>query len=448
MKSKTVYVCSNCGTKSARWQGRCPTCGEWNTFVEEQISTSTNTKKPEIANQAPLLFSQIQADSTYRLLTGIEEFDRVLGGGIVPGSVVLLGGDPGIGKSTLLLQISGKFNSENCLYVTGEESLNQISLRSKRIFRKDEDIQILAETNLESIFENIKALDNLEFVVIDSIQSMSSNNIDAIAGSLLQIRECTNEITNFAKKNNITFFLIGHITKEGAIAGPKVLEHIVDTVLQFEGEKNYNYRILRTLKNRFGSTNEIGIFEMTDEGMVEVKNPSEIFLSNPTDESGVAISCAIEGSRTILLEVQALVTPSNFAYPQRITNGFEMRRLQLILAVLEKRLGLNFSSRDVFINIAGGVMISDPALDLAVACALISSFKDQTLPQKNVIIGEIGLTGEVRGVSNMSQRLLEIQKLKFPTAFIPEISLQKLHDKFELELTPVSNVMQTFSKIF
>ncbi|HPD33347.1 MAG TPA: magnesium chelatase domain-containing protein, partial [Candidatus Kapabacteria bacterium] len=288
----------------------------------------------------------------------------------------------------------------------------------------------------------------LQFLVIDSIQSISSDKIDAIAGSLLQIRECTNQITNFAKKSDITFFLIGHITKEGVIAGPKVLEHIVDTVLQFEGEKNYNYRILRTLKNRFGSTNEIGIFEMTEDGMIEVKNPSEIFLSNPTDESGVAISCAIEGSRAILLEVQALVTPSNFAYPQRITNGFEMRRLQLILAVLEKRLGLNFSSRDVFINIAGGIMISDPALDLAIACALISSFKDQKLPQQSVIIGEIGLTGEVRGVGNISQRLLEIQKLKFPNVILPEISAQKLHDKFELELIPVSNVLQTFSKIF
>ena len=447
MKSKTIFVCSNCGTRSARWQGRCPTCGAWNSFVEEEVEQHT-IKRTTQQGQEPILISQIQSDSTSRILTGIEEFDRVLGGGMVQGSVVLLGGDPGIGKSTLLLQVSGKFNPLNCLYITGEESLNQISLRSKRIFHKNEDIQILAETNLENIFEKLTALDNLQFVVIDSIQSISSDKIDAIAGSLLQIRECTNQITNYAKKSDITFFLIGHITKEGVIAGPKVLEHIVDTVLQFEGEKNYNYRILRTLKNRFGSTNEIGIFEMTEDGMIEVKNPSEIFLSNPTDESGVAISCAIEGSRAILLEVQALVTPSNFAYPQRITNGFEMRRLQLILAVLEKRLGLNFSSRDVFINIAGGIMISDPALDLAIACALISSFKDQKLPQQSVIIGEIGLTGEVRGVGNISQRLLEIQKLKFPNVILPEISAQKLHDKFELELIPVSNVLQTFSKIF
>ncbi|HRT67911.1 MAG TPA: DNA repair protein RadA [Bacteroidota bacterium] len=447
MKSKTIFVCSNCGTRSARWQGRCPTCGAWNSFVEEEVEQHI-IKRTTQQGQEPILISQIQSDSTSRILTGIEEFDRVLGGGMVQGSVVLLGGDPGIGKSTLLLQVSGKFNPLNCLYITGEESLNQISLRSKRIFHKNEDIQILAETNLENIFEKLTALDNLQFVVIDSIQSISSDKIDAIAGSLLQIRECTNQITNFAKKSDITFFLIGHITKEGVIAGPKVLEHIVDTVLQFEGEKNYNYRILRTLKNRFGSTNEIGIFEMTEDGMIEVKNPSEIFLSNPTDESGVAISCAIEGSRAILLEVQALVTPSNFAYPQRITNGFEMRRLQLILAVLEKRLGLNFSSRDVFINIAGGIMISDPALDLAIACALISSFKDQKLPQQSVIIGEIGLTGEVRGVGNISQRLLEIQKLKFPNVILPEISAQKLHDKFELELIPVSNVLQTFSKIF
>ncbi|MEN6294634.1 MAG: DNA repair protein RadA [Chloroherpetonaceae bacterium] len=447
MKAKSVFVCSNCGARSARWQGRCPSCGAWNSFVEEVLS-QTNTPKSKSKQSTPTLLSQVQNESTERILTGNEEFDRVLGGGIVPGSVVLIGGDPGIGKSTLLLQISGRFQPENCLYITGEESLNQISLRSKRIFHKDEDLQIIAETNLETIFDSIKDLENLEFVVIDSIQSMSSNNVDGIAGSLIQIRECTNEITNFAKKNNLTFFLIGHITKEGAIAGPKVLEHIVDTVLQFEGEKNYNYRILRTLKNRFGSTNEIGIFEMTDEGMVEVKNPSEIFLSNPTDESGVAISCAIEGSRAILIEVQALVTPSNFAYPQRITNGFDMRRLQLILAVLEKRLGLNFSSRDVFVNIAGGIVISDPALDLAIATALVSSFKDQKLPLNSVIIGEIGLTGEVRGISNISQRLSEIQKLKFQNAILPEISFQKLHDKFELDLIPVSNVSQTFEKIF
>ncbi len=447
MKAKSVFVCSNCGARSARWQGRCPSCGAWNSFVEEALS-QTNTPKSKSKQSTPTLLSRVQNESTERILTGNEEFDRVLGGGIVPGSVVLIGGDPGIGKSTLLLQISGRFQPENCLYITGEESLNQISLRSKRIFHKDEDLQIIAETNLETIFDSIKDLENLEFVVIDSIQSMSSNNVDGIAGSLIQIRECTNEITNFAKKNNLTFFLIGHITKEGAIAGPKVLEHIVDTVLQFEGEKNYNYRILRTLKNRFGSTNEIGIFEMTDEGMIEVKNPSEIFLSNPTDESGVAISCAIEGSRAILIEVQALVTPSNFAYPQRITNGFDMRRLQLILAVLEKRLGLNFSSRDVFVNIAGGIVISDPALDLAIATALVSSFKDQKLPLNSVIIGEIGLTGEVRGISNISQRLSEIQKLKFQNAILPEISFQKLHDKFELDLMPVSNVSQTFEKIF
>ncbi len=447
MKAKSVFVCSNCGARSARWQGRCPSCGAWNSFVEEALS-QTNAPRSKSKQSTPTLLSRVQNESTERILTGNEEFDRVLGGGIVPGSVVLIGGDPGIGKSTLLLQISGRFQPENCLYITGEESLNQISLRSKRIFHKDEDLQIIAETNLETIFDSIRDLENLEFVVIDSIQSMSSNNVDGIAGSLIQIRECTNEITNFAKKNNLTFFLIGHITKEGAIAGPKVLEHIVDTVLQFEGEKNYNYRILRTLKNRFGSTNEIGIFEMTDEGMVEVKNPSEIFLSNPTDESGVAISCAIEGSRAILIEVQALVTPSNFAYPQRITNGFDMRRLQLILAVLEKRLGLNFSSRDVFVNIAGGIVISDPALDLAIATALVSSFKDQKLPLNSVIIGEIGLTGEVRGISNISQRLSEIQKLKFQNAILPEISFQKLHDKFELDLIPVSNVSQTFEKIF
>jgi DNA repair protein RadA/Sms len=446
MKTKITYTCSNCGYRSARWQGRCPSCESWNTFVEEQ---STSVKKSNIIskNEKPILISEIKDFKTERLKFGIEEFDRVLGGGMVPGSVVLIGGDPGIGKSTLLLQVCGKVPAGQCLYVSGEESKHQLALRFNRVFSKDEDLEILAETNLDSVLSVLED-NSYKFAIIDSIQSVYSPEVDGIPGSLLQIRESATRLTDFAKKTGTTIFLVGHVTKEGYIAGPKVLEHMVDVVLQFEGEKNYSYRILRTLKNRFGSTNEIGIFEMVEAGLREVSNPSELFLANITDTPGVAISAAMEGSRPIIIEAQALVTTTGYNYPQRTTNGYDMKRLQLILAVLEKRLGMIFGNKDVFVNIAGGFRIDDTSLDLAVATALISSNSEISLPEKTVIIGEIGLTGEVRSVPHLEQRINEAVKLGFDQIVLPSVSKSKIHRKGNIKTIFVDNLRDTFQKLF
>ncbi|OGU59866.1 MAG: DNA repair protein RadA [Ignavibacteria bacterium GWF2_33_9] len=446
MKSKIFYVCGNCGYRSARWQGRCPSCESWNSFLEEETKSSTK-KSSRAKAETPILISEVKNLTTQRITIGINEFDRVLGGGLVPGSVVLIGGDPGIGKSTLLLQVSGKTKPGDCLYVSGEESKQQIALRFKRVFQNQEDLQILPETNLETILATLEN-NNYDFAIIDSIQSVYSSDIDGIPGSLTQIRECAIKLTEFAKRTNTSVFLIGHVTKEGFIAGPKVLEHMVDVVLQFEGEKNYSYRILRTLKNRFGSTNEIGIFEMVDSGLREVSNPSELFLAEVTNTPGVAISAVIEGSRPIIIESQALVTSTGFSYPQRTTNGFDIKRLQLILAVLEKRIGISFSNKDVFVNIAGGFRIDDTSLDLAIACALISSNSEISIPDKTVIIGEIGLTGEVRNVPFIEQRINEAIKLGFTNIILPEVSKGKFKKKTHTRYEFVTNLNDIFSKIF
>jgi DNA repair protein RadA/Sms len=446
VKNKTYYVCSNCGYRSAKWLGRCPNCDSWNSFTEEQ-KTSTTKMQRSASQEKPVLISQIVDLKTERINIPINEFNRVLGGGIVPGSVILIGGDPGIGKSTLLLQVSGKFNVGSCLYVTGEESKQQIAIRAKRILNSNEDFKILSETNLEAIFTQIENTD-YDFIIIDSIQSIYSSEVDGIPGSLLQLKECTVKLTEFAKKSGTAVFLIGHVTKEGYIAGPKVLEHTVDVVLQFEGEKNYSYRILRTLKNRFGSTNEIGIFEMVEKGLREVLNPSEIFLADQIDSPGVAISAAMEGSRPILVEVQALVSSSGYSYPQRTTNGYDIKRLQLILAVLEKKLGINFNNKDVFVNIAGGFRFDDTALDLAVAVSLISSNSEISIPEKTVIIGEIGLTGEVRSVSQIEQRIGEAEKLGFKNVVLPKYILNKLSKSYKIKLITVENLSDTFKKLF
>lgn len=446
MKNKTYYVCSNCGARSAKWLGRCPNCNSWNTFVEEQTHSSKKTKEI-LSNEKPTLISQIVDLKTERVIIPINEFNRVLGGGIVPGSVILIGGDPGIGKSTLLLQVSSKFKVGSCLYVTGEESKQQVAIRAKRILTSGEDFEILAETNLESILNQIENKE-YDFVIIDSIQSIYSSDIDGIPGSLIQLKECTVRLTEFAKKSGTAVFLIGHVTKEGYIAGPKVLEHTVDVVLQFEGEKNYSYRILRTLKNRFGSTNEIGIFEMVEKGLREVLNPSEIFLADQIDSPGVSISAAMEGSRPILIEVQALVSSSGYSYPQRTTNGYDIKRLQLILAVLEKKLGINFNNKDVFVNIAGGFSFDDTALDLAVAASLISSNSEISIPEKTVIIGEIGLTGEVRSVSQIEQRISEAEKLGFQNVILPKYVLNKLSKSYKIKIITVKNLSETFQKLF
>lgn len=445
MKNKIFYVCQSCGYRSAKWLGKCPSCEAWNSFSEE-ISNDSRKTRHSTSNEKPLLISQVEADTINRYFSTIQEFDRVLGGGIVPGSVILLGGDPGIGKSTLLLQVCSQFPIEDCLYISGEESKQQISMRFRRIYGNRKDLEIYTETNLEEIL-NVLKTKNCKFVIIDSIQSVYSDQIDGLPGAILQIRECASKLTEFAKQSSTAIVLVGHITKEGNLAGPKLLEHIVDVVLQFEGDKHYSYRILRTLKNRFGSTNEIGIFEMGDRGLMEIKNPSEIFLNNLINTPGVAISCAMEGTRPLLVEVQALVSNSGYSYPQRNSNGFDMKRLQLILAVLEKKLGMNFGNRDVFVNITGGLRIDDTAIDLAVAMATISSYYETIIPQKAIVIGEVGLTGEIRSVSHMDSRVKEADKMGFQSVILPKLASSK---DFSKTIKPifVDTLNIAFDKIF
>lgn len=449
MKQKVVYECRECAYKSPRWLGHCPNCDAWNSF-DETVETG-QTKKSSQSRIKPanaLTLGEISTEAQYRLLTGIVELDRVLGGGIIPGSLVLVGGDPGIGKSTLMLQMCGKLSEYNPMYITGEESYQQIKYRAARIEGIPDSLLILSETNAESINHAMQTTDS-QVIIIDSIQSVSTDKIDSTPGTITQVKECASLFMQTAKKMNKAVFLIGHVNKEGSLAGPKILEHLVDTVLQFEGEKTYSYRILRSLKNRFGSTNEIGIFEMLEKGLMEVVNPSEVFLTGRnTDESGIAIAASLEGSRPILLEVQALVTPSSFGMPQRTCNGFDNRRLQMILAVLEKRIGIPFSHQDVFVNVAGGVYLNDSSEDLAIAAALVSSFKDVPVGTKSVIIGEIGLTGEVRSVSAIEQRISEAQKLGFSSVILPASGMGKILKKFDIELIPVERISLALSKIF
>lgn len=435
MKNKIMYECNVCGARTPRWSGKCNVCNSWNSL--EQVSENEikkSSSKTGLLNSKIYNLSEVSENDAARYSTGITELDRVLGGGIMPGSFVLIGGEPGIGKSTLLMQMCAASVSSRVLYVTGEESLSQIKYRYSRLSEDGRDLKVMAETSVEPV---LAAIDSGEFdvVIVDSIQSAYTDRLEGAGGSLSQIRECSALLMHAAKKSNVAVFVVGHVTKEGYIAGPKVLEHIVDTVLQFEGEKNYNYRILRALKNRFGSTNEIGIFEMTQDGLREIKNPSEIFLANRSnDESGIAISAAIEGSRPILIEVQALVSIAGYGMPQRNANGYDQRRIQMILAVLEKRLGLEFKNRDVFVNIAGGLYVDDTALDLAIAAALVSSFKDRPIPNGTVIIGEIGLTGEVRGISQIEQRIAEAEKLGFNKIVVPSNSVEKIANKFSAKI--------------
>ncbi len=433
-KSKVItqFVCQNCGSSSPRWLGKCPECESWNTYVEEQQQKVKRAYKTNKTSE-PIPITKIQSDKEERYLTHNKELDRVLGGGFVPGSVILVGGDPGIGKSTLALQMlndisssSDMGNSFNLLYVTGEESPEQIKIRAERIGVTSNRVFVLCETSVENIIERIKVLSPL-IAVIDSIQTMYTEELASAPGSVGQIRECTAKLMQHAKTGGPAIFLVGHVTKEGAIAGPKVLEHLVDTVLYFEGGKDQPYRILRAIKNRFGSTNEIGVFEMMDIGLKEVKNPSEIFLSErPENASGSVVTPSIEGTRPILVEIQALVSACSFGMPRRTTIGLDNNRVSLLLAVLEKRAGLQILGQDVFMNVAGGVKIEEPAIDLAISIALVSSFLNRPLDPGVVVFGEIGLAGEVRGVSQIDMRINEAQKLGFTKCVIPKINLDRV----------------------
>jgi DNA repair protein RadA/Sms len=449
-QTKTVYICQNCGAQSPKWMGKCPSCGGWNTFVEEIVEKKKHgpAVAANLASNQPLTLENITTEKMERIEVGIAEFDRVLGGGIVPGSIVLLGGEPGIGKSTLVLQMALGLKNRKTLYVSGEESLQQIKLRAGRLGMTGSNCLFLSETLLKNVLAQTGKV-NPHLLIIDSIQTLSTETIESSPGSVTQVRECTSAILKFAKQNHIAVILIGHINKEGSLAGPKVLEHIVDSVLQFEGDTNYLYRILRASKNRFGSTNELGIFEMRGDGLREIFNPSEQLISKVSDDvSGTAVAATIEGIRPFLIEIQALVSSAAYGTPQRSSTGFDLRRLNMLLAVLEKRAGFKLLTKDVFLNIAGGLRINDPATDLAVICSILSSNIDIAIDHKVCFAGEVGLTGEIRGVNRIEQRIAEAAKLGFKKIFIPKLNKGFDAFKFSIELEKVSRVEEVFRKIF
>jgi len=436
------YVCQSCGYVSPRWVGKCPNCSEWNTFVEEVPSPVNAARKTGVQSKIePVSMAAIDSDDVIRTKTNIAEFDRVLGGGLVPGSLILLGGDPGIGKSTLMMQVALKMVECVVLYVTGEESVRQIKLRADRLQSgAAKNILLLAETNLDLILDIIERGEP-DLIIVDSIQTMYRPGLESAPGSVSQVRESTALLLRLAKTRGIPVFVIGHVTKEGVIAGPRVIEHMVDTVLQFEGEAHYSYRVLRALKNRFGSTNEIGIFEMHDTGLREVQNPSEVFLSQRHyGTSGSTVVASIEGTRPILVEVQALVSTASFGMPQRNTTGFDYRRLSLLLAVLEKRAGMNLGQQDVFVNIAGGIKIDEPAVDLGIATSIASSLRDVPVDSQSVAIGEIGLGGEIRTISHVEKRIQEAAKLGFKRIIIPSNNLKSVKQNGEIDIIGVDKI--------
>ncbi len=454
-KVKTAYFCTNCGYESTKWVGKCPSCQEWNTFTQEVIQKEPKTGKQNWRDPADIhpgpktikLFD-VDASEQPRLVTPDPELNRVLGGGIVPGSIVLVASEPGIGKSTLFLQIGLQLQNVVTLYVSGEESRQQIKLRADRLASNNESFFLLTETNTQTIFSEIKKLQP-QMVIIDSIQTLESPYIDSAAGSISQIKECAAELQRFAKESNTPVFLIGHITKDGSIAGPKILEHMVDTVLQFEGDRHYTYRILRTTKNRFGSTAELGIYEMNDTGMRGVTNPSEILISQKEDQlSGSAIAATMEGMRPLLVEVQALVTQSVYGTPQRTVSGFDLRRLQLLLAVLEKRGGFQFGMKDVFLNIAGGLRVEDPSIDLAVVVALLSSYDDLPLGHNVCFAGEVGLNGEIRAVNRIEQRIAEAARLGFEKIFISRFHAKGISKNAGIEIVTAARVDEVYRLLF
>ena len=448
--TKSIYTCQNCGSQSPKWLGRCPSCNEWNSYVEEVVAKKQTTGKlsAHITGSQPLTLDKIETVQNKRIKVPLEEFNRVLGGGIVPGSLILLGGDPGIGKSTLALQLALILNDRKILYTSGEESLQQIKLRAERLNATNSNCLFLSETSLENLIAQTEVVQP-DILIIDSIQTLSTETIESSPGTVSQVRECTSAILKMAKKTGVAIILIGHITKEGSLAGPKVLEHIVDVVLQFEGDNNYMYRILRSNKNRFGSTNELGIFEMTGDGLREVANPSEQLISKVSDHvSGTAIASTIEGIRPFLIEIQALVSSAAYGTPQRSSTGFDLRRLNMLLAVLEKRAGFKLIQKDVFLNIAGGLRISDPANDLAVICSILSSNLDIPINHKHCFAGEVGLTGEIRAVSRLDQRITEAEKLGFERIFVPAQNKNTEHQRFKIEIVKASRVEDVFRKIF
>ncbi len=447
MKAKTVFTCQNCGSQSPKWLGKCPDCNSWNSFAEEDFSSVPSRAKEKTAlyKDGPVLLKDVEIKESARIKTDIAELDRVLGGGIVLGSVTLIGGDPGIGKSTIALQLSNQLSGrgKTVLYVSGEESVSQTKLRAKRLGKGGEgNLYIVNQTDLSLIAEYVRKI-KPDVVVIDSIQVIFDPEISSSAGSVSQVRESAGILTQLAKTSGISVFIIGHVTKEGAIAGPRVLEHIVDTVLYFEGDRFSIYRILRAVKNRFGSTNEIGVFEMTASGLKEVNNPSEIFLSErPEDVSGSVVTAVLEGTRPLLVEIQALVSKSSFGYASRRAQGFDFNRLNLLIAVLEKRLGAHLEAEDIFVNVAGGIKIEDPAVDLAVALAIISAFKEQKVLANTVVFGEVGLSGEIRSVAQAILRINEAEKLGFKYCILPKNNCKNLNYNKALELVPVSTLQE------
>ena len=450
-KKKSSFVCQNCGYKSAKYLGRCPNCGEWSSFVEEVEVQEVKNQRVSMTGERskPLKLDEVELFDTPRIDTDLDEFNRVLGGGVVPGSLVLIGGDPGIGKSTLLLQVSTQLASRGrVLYVSGEESAQQIKLRAERLGDIDRDFYLYAETNMQSIRAEVERL-KPNFLIIDSIQTIMTPEIQSTQGSVSQVREVTGELMQIAKTNDIATFIVGHVTKEGQLAGPRMLEHMVDTVLYFEGERNNTFRILRAVKNRFGSTNEIGIFEMQGHGLVEVTNPSEVFLEERLEGStGSAIVCALEGTRPILVEIQALTTPTMFGNAKRTTSGLDFNRVSLIMAVLEKRTGLLMQNQDAYLKSAGGVKLDEPAIDLAVAVAVASSYKELPTDARECFIGEIGLTGEIRRVTRIEQRLNEAAKLGFKKVYAPKNSIVGIDIPEQIQVIGVTTLTECLKLVF
>ena len=452
-KKSTVFFCQECGFESTKWMGQCPGCKAWNSFVEETVTASVVSGSGKIAvrkeAKEPSVMSAVSLEKEERIQIGIEELDRVLGGGIVPGSLTLVGGDPGIGKSTLLLQVCQKlsFRNRKVLYISGEESLKQIKIRALRIGEFSDSLLLLCETNLGIIEETIKKV-SPEVVIIDSIQTMYNENVGAAPGSVSQVRESTGVFLQLAKGLGVSIFIVGHVTKEGTVAGPRVLEHMVDTVLYFEGDRHASYRILRGVKNRFGSTNEIGVFEMRQKGLVEVKNPSEYMLSGkPEGASGSVVACSMEGTRPMLVEIQALVCQSNFGIPRRQAAGWDFNRLNLLMAVLEKRVGLQISGCDAYVNIAGGMRLQEPALDLGIVMAIVSSYKNRAIDDKTIVFGEVGLSGEVRAVNMAANRIMEAKKLGFEFCIVPRACLDGLGNVEGIKVIGIGNIKEAIDLI-